>query len=464
MYERDTIAAIATPPGQGGIAIVRISGPQAETIARQVFVFSHSPEDLLSHRFYFGRIIDPVTRSPLDQGLLVCMRSPQSYTGEDVVEIHCHGGSWLSRRVLTVVLDQGARLATPGEFTKRAFLNSRIDLSQAEAVLDLIQARSDQGLILAWEQLSGRLSEACAALRERLIALTAYIEAFIDFPEEDIPERTQTELAHELHTLINDVDSLGATFSQGKVYREGISTVIIGKPNVGKSSLLNLLAGSERAIVTAIPGTTRDVLEETVVVGGVPLVIWDTAGLRHPTDEVERIGVERARAGLREAELVLAVFDGSRPFDKDDETVCAAIADKKVVIPVFNKIDLSPVVNALDLEKRLQAGPLVQLSAKSGRGLENLLERIQQAALGAQSVFVQGQDRRAIVSRVRHRDALSKTVQNLRQASTSVTQGMPLELVAVDLRAALDHLGEITGHVSTEDILDKVFREFCIGK
>ena len=463
MYERDTIAAIATPPGQGGVAIIRVSGSQAETVARQVFVFSHSPDTLLSHRFYFGSIIDPLTRSPLDQGLLVLMRSPQSYTGEDVVEIHCHGGSLLSRRILTAVLNQGARLATPGEFTKRAFLNDRVDLSQAEAVLDLIQAKSDQGLSLAWEQLSGRLSDACASLRERLLALTAYIEAFIDFPEEDIPERSQTELAQELQTLIADVEGLGATFSQGKVHREGIRTAIIGKPNVGKSSLLNLLAGSERAIVTAVPGTTRDVLEETVIIGGVPLVVWDTAGLRHPTDEVERIGVERARAGLREAELVLAVFDASRLFDDEDEAVCRDIADKSV-IPVLNKIDLPLAVNPLELEKHLQAWPLVNLSAKSGLGLENLAERIRQATLRTHSVCVQGQDRGAIVSRVRHRDALTKTAQNLRQASASLKEGVPLDLVAVDLHAALDHIGEITGHVSTEDILDKVFREFCIGK
>jgi tRNA modification GTPase len=240
-------------------------------------------------------------------------------------------------------------------------------------------------------------------------------------------------------------------------------TAIVGKPNVGKSSLLNLLAGSERAIVTAVPGTTRDVLEETVVIGGVPLVMWDTAGLRHPTDEVERIGVERARAGLKEAELVLAIFDASRPFEAEDETVCSEVAGKSV-IPVLNKIDLPLIVNPRDLEQCLQAGPLVYLSAKSGVGLEKLAERIQQATLGTQALGGQGQDQGAIVSRVRHRDALTKTVQNLRQASTSFTAGVPLDLVAVDLHAALDHLGEITGHVSTEDILDKVFREFCIGK
>jgi len=463
VYEHDTIAAIATPPGQGGVAIIRVSGPQAETIARQVFVFAQPSDKLLSHRFYFGRIVDPLNNRPLDQGLLALMLAPHSYTGEDVVEIHCHGGNLLSRRVLTVVLNQGARLAAPGEFTKRAFLNSRIDLSQAEAVLDLIQAKSDQGLSLAWEQFSGRLSDACTALRERLIALTAYVEAFIDFPEEDIPERTQTELAHEMHTLSADMEALAATFSQGKVYREGMRTAIIGKPNVGKSSLLNLLAGSERAIVTAVPGTTRDVLEETIVIGGVPLVVWDTAGLRHTTDEVERIGVERARSGLQEAELVLAVFDASRPLDAEDEIVCSAVAAKKL-IPVLNKIDLSLGVSPADLEERLQAGPLVRLSAKSGIGMENLVERIQQAALGVGSAGRQEQTGGAIVSRVRHRDSLAKAAQNLGQASTGLKEGLPFDLVSVDLRVALDHIGEITGHVSTEDILDRVFREFCIGK
>ena len=463
MYEHDTIAAIATPPGQGGVAIIRVSGPQAETVARKVFLLDQPAERLLSHRFYFGHIVDPSTSRPLDQGLLVLMRAPHSYTGEDVAEIHCHGGTLLSRRILAVVLEQGARLASPGEFTKRAFLNGRIDLSQAEAVLDLIQAKSDQGLSLAWEQLSGRLSNACAALRERLIGLTAYAEAFIDFPEEDLPERVQAELELDIDTLITDGAALGATFSQGKVYREGIRTAIIGKPNVGKSSLLNLLAGTERAIVTAVPGTTRDVLEESIVIGGVPLVVWDTAGLRHTTDEVERVGVERARSGLREAELVLAVFDSSHPLDDEDEAVCVEIADKKV-IPVLNKIDLPVAVNPLDLETRLHAGPAVSLSAKCCTGLENLVERIQQIALGTDSAHGQEQTGGVVVSRVRHRDALVKTEQSLRQASASLKDGMPLDLVAVDLRAALDHLGEITGHVSTEDILDKIFREFCIGK
>ncbi|MBI3303857.1 MAG: tRNA uridine-5-carboxymethylaminomethyl(34) synthesis GTPase MnmE [Deltaproteobacteria bacterium] len=464
MYERDTIAAIATPPGQGGVAIIRVSGPDAETTVRHVFVPVQPHECLLSHHLYLGRIIDPLTGQSLDQGLLTLMRAPRSYTGEDVAEIHCHGGGWLSRRILAAVLSQGARLASPGEFTKRAFLNGRLDLSQAEAILDLIQAQSEPGLHLAWEQLSGRLSETCTTIRERLLGLTAYVEAFIDFPEEDIPKRAQVELEQDTAALTEEIAALGATFTQGKVYREGMRTAIIGKPNVGKSSLLNLLAGTDRAIVTPVPGTTRDVLEETVVVSGVPLVVWDTAGLRSTTtDEVERIGVERARAEVREAELVLAVFDASRPLDAEDELVCAEVAGKKV-IPVLNKVDLPFAVNLVNLATRLHSGPLVHLSAKCGIGLEDLEKRIQETALGTGLTYAQEQIEGVIVSRARHRDALAKAEQSLRQVSAGLQAGLPLDLVVIDLRAALDHIGEIAGHVSTEDILDRVFREFCIGK
>ncbi|MGH7962472.1 MAG: tRNA uridine-5-carboxymethylaminomethyl(34) synthesis GTPase MnmE [Candidatus Binatia bacterium] len=463
MYERDTIAAIATPPGQGGIAIIRVSGPQAETIARRVFILAQPCERLRSHHLYFGRVIDPLSGHPLDQGLLALMRAPRSYTGEDVAEIHCHGGSLLSQRIMAAILSQGARLASPGEFTKRAFLNGRLDLSQAEAVLDLIQAKSEPGLQLAWEQLSGRLSATCVAMRDKLLGLTAYVEAFLDFPEEDIPERAQTEMQGDLATLTTEIAALSATFAQGKVYREGIRTAIIGKPNVGKSSLLNLLAGTERAIVTPVPGTTRDILEETVVVSGVPLVVWDTAGLRHPTDEVERIGVERARAGVREAELVLALFDASRPFDEEDQTVCDEIAGK-TVIAVLNKIDLPCAVHPAELEARLSSGPLVSLSARCGTGLADLQARIQAIVCGPGPMPGQEQTGGVIVVRARHRDALAKAEHSLQQVSASLQAGLPLDIVAVDLHAALDHLGEITGHVSSEDILDRVFREFCIGK
>jgi tRNA modification GTPase len=462
VYEYDTIAAIATPPGQGGVAIVRVSGPLAEASARKIFVLANHKKALVSHHLYVGHIIEPVTGKSIDQGLLTIMRAPHSYTGEHVAEIHCHGGSFLSRRILFALLSQGVRLAQPGEFTKRAFLNGRLDLSQAEAVLDLIQAKSDQGLYLAWEHFSGRFSTVCEMLREKILDLTAYVEAFIDFPEEDIPERTQTELEQTSLALIQEITTLSATFTQGKIYREGIRTAIVGKPNVGKSSLLNLLAGTERAIVTAVPGTTRDILEETVVVAGVPLAMWDTAGLRDTTDEVERIGVDRARAGIRGAELVIAVFDASRPLDEEDQLVCTELTGK-TIIPVLNKSDLPPVITPAGLEACLpHASPPVLLSAISGAGLETLRERIPQVVFGGESSFPQEQ--RVIVSRERHHDALNKAEQSLKQVSKGLQARLPLDLVAVDLRAALDHIGTITGHVTTEDILDRVFREFCIGK
>ena len=464
MYKHDTIAAIATPPGHGGVAIIRISGPHAETIARQTFLLSQPRETLQSHHFYFGHLVDPLTGHCFDQALLVAMRSPQSYTGEDVVEIHCHGGQLLSHRLLEIILRQGARVAEPGEFTKRAFLNNRFDLSQAEAVLDLIHAKSNQGLHLAWEQLSGRLSEVCTALRERQIGITAYIEALIDFPDEDLPERTQQELSGEMNTLATDIAALASTFTQGKVYREGCRTAIVGKPNVGKSSLLNLLLGTERAIVTPVPGTTRDILEETIILQGIPLVIWDTAGLRETSDTVERIGVERTKTGIHAAELVFAVFDASQPLDAEDEVVFLAVQQKRT-IPILNKIDLPLLVSPDDLQRRLNTMPPVLLSTKTGEGVKNLGENVRQALFVREKTLAAREaPQRATVTRARHYDALVKAELSLRQARQNLHEGIPLDLIAVDLRAALDHIGEITGHVNTEDILDRVFRDFCIGK
>ncbi len=464
MYTHDTIAALATPIGHGGVAIIRVSGPQAEAIVRQVFILSRPRETFVSHRFYLGQIIDPLTTIPLDQGLLVLMPAPRSYTGEHVAEIHCHGGVLLSRRILEAVLSQGARLALPGEFTQRAFLNNRLDLSQAEAVLDLIQAKSDRGLQIAWQQLSGRLSEACASFRERLISITAYIEAFLDFPEDDIPEKAQTELLEEMQKFADDIASLSATFRQGKVFREGIRTAIIGKPNVGKSSLLNLLSGTERAIVTPVPGTTRDVLEETVTINGIPLLVWDTAGIRHTVDEVERIGVERALEGLQTAEIVISMFDASQPLDEEDELIFSLIK-KKDTIPILNKVDLPVIVQPQEIALHLNGNLPVVFSTKIATGMSELGERIEKLAFGNDSQ----QDSAspfsgAIVTQVRHRDALLKAEQGLRQAHVSLQNGVPLDLVAVDLHVALDHIGEITGHVSSEDILDRIFRDFCIGK
>jgi len=343
-------------------------------------------------------------------------------------------------------------------------LNGRIDLSQAEAVLDLIQAKSEQGLHLAWEQLSGRLSATYNTLRERLVRLIAYVEAFVDFPEEDIPERTKSELEQELLTLIADTATLASTFAQGKVYRDGVRTVIVGKPNVGKSSLLNLLIGTERAIVTAIPGTTRDVLEETVVINGIPLVLWDTAGLRQASDEVERLGVERTHLSIQEAELALAMLDSSRPFEQEDEIVLTSVLKKPHII-IINKTDLPSVFSPEELRKFFPVTaniPVVFFSAKTGQGQEELSSLISNIIL--QNSSQSEQQNCAIVLKVRHRNELIKTNQSLKNALSGFRSNLPIDLVAVDLHAALEHIGKITGHITSEEILDQIFREFCVGK
>lgn len=483
MYEHDTIAAIATPPGQGGIAVIRVSGADAERIVRQLFLPRPSWEKLHSHHFYLGKILDQPNGQPIDHAGLILMRSPHSYTGEHIAELHLHGGSFLTRRILETILNQGARPAQPGEFTKRAFLNGRLDLIQAEAVLDLIHANNETGLHLAWRDLSGRLSQACSAIRDRLITQTAYLEAFIDFPEDDIPEHNQKELSSAFSSIRIDIEALAATFSQGKVYRDGIMTAIIGKPNVGKSSLLNLLADTERAIVTQVPGTTRDVLEESVLVNEIPLVVRDTAGIRRTTDEIEKIGIERSLSSIEQAEIILALFDLSRPFDADDALICEKIQGKKFVL-VGNKSDLPQKFDVTDLLDRLdteapQRGnvssksykaidtfPLLHMAALYGTGVDDLGDRIQEVALGKQQPGGEGEGpyRGVMITKIRHKVALEKAAESLKGAEQGLAAGLPLDLIAVDLRASLDHIGAITGQVSSEEILDRVFQDFCIGK
>ena len=483
MYEHDTIAALATPPGQGGIAIIRVSGDCAEKTVRQLFLPHTSWDKLHSHHFYLGEILDQPNGQPIDQAGLILMRAPRSYTGEHIAELHLHGGSFLTRRVLETIFNQGVRLAQPGEFTKRAFLNGRLDLIQAEAVLDLIRTNNETGLHLAWEDLSGRLSQACSALRDRLIAQTAYLEAFLDFPEEDIPEQSKQETGQAFASIRREIEALTVTFSQGKVYRDGIRTAIIGKPNVGKSSVLNLLVGTQRAIVTKVPGTTRDVLEETVVVNGIPLVVWDTAGIRQTADEIEQMGIERTLAGIEQAELIVALFDLSQPFDADDALICEKIKGKKCIL-IGNKSDLPQKFDATCLLDNLHiagtkqvASSLQKIAALYGTGMDDLGNRIQEVVLGEETGrgrgerffaptggYSKGLDKSIIITKIRHKVALEHAAKSLLCAEQSLADGLPLELVAVDLRASLDHIGAVTGQVSSEDILDRVFQEFCIGK
>ena len=458
---------MATPPGQGGVAVIRVSGADAESIVRQLFLPRTSWEKLHSHHFYLGKILDQPNGRPIDYAGLILMRAPHSYTGEHIAELHLHGGSFLTRRILETILKQGARLARPGEFTQRAFLNGRLDLIQAEAVRDLIHANNETGLHLAWEDLSGRLSQACSAIRDRLITQTAYLEAFIDFPEDDIPEHSQQELSSAFSSIRSDIEALAATFAQGKVYRDGIRTAIIGKPNVGKSSLLNLLAGTERAIVTKIPGTTRDVLEETVVVNGIPLVIRDTAGIRRATDEIEKIGIERSLSSMEQAEIILALFDLSRPFDADDALICEKMKGKKYVI-VGNKSDLPQKFDRTHLGDKLdtEAPQILPIAALYGTGIDDLGDSIQEVALGKQQSGGEGEGlyKGVMITKMRHKVALEKAAESLKCAEQGLAAGLPLDLIAVDLRASLDHIGAITGQVSSEEILDRVFQDFCIGK
>ncbi len=471
MYEHDTIAAIATPPGQGGIAIIRVSGACAERTVRQLFLPHTSWEKIHSHHFYLGEILDQPNGQPIDQAGLLLMRAPHSYTGEHIAELHLHGGSFLTRLVLETILNQGVRLAQAGEFTKRAFLNGRLDLIQAEAVLDLIHTNNETGLHLAWEDLSGRLSQACSALRDRLITQTAYLEAFIDFPEEDIPEQNQQEIGQTFSSIRREIEALAATFSQGKVYRDGIRTAIIGKPNVGKSSVLNLLVGTERAIVTKVPGTTRDVLEETVILNGLPLVVWDTAGIHQTTDEIEKIGIERTLSGIEQAELILALFDLSQPFDADDALICEKIKGKRFIL-VGNKSDLPQKLDTTCLSDKLNlavGAPLLHIAALYGTGMDDLGDTIQAVVLGEESGehpegYGKDTEKSIIITKIRHKVALEQAAESLQCAERGLAAGLPLDLIAVDLRASLDHIGTITGQVSSEDILDRVFQDFCIGK
>jgi tRNA modification GTPase len=458
VYTADTIAAIATASGPGGVGIVRVSGARAADIGRATFRRSGASDDWQSHRLYHGRVVD-ADGTTLDEGLAVLMRGPRSFTGEDVLELHCHAGAVVLRRVLGRVLVCGARLAEPGEFTRRAFLNGRMDLAQAEAVLDLVRARTTAGATLAAQQLVGRLSDHLAGLRDDLLALKALLEVQIDFADEDVavePDRLRASLA----TGLERIELLVQSFDRGRLVRDGVRVAIIGKPNVGKSSLLNALLGEERAIVTPVAGTTRDAIDETADFDGVPVVLSDTAGLRPvaDADAVERIGMQRTVGRVDSAHVVLAVLDASRAVDAEDYAVFDAAHAVRTVV-VLNKSDLPPVVTAGDLQGRMNGAPVVTVSARTGAGLND----VRRAVLDRVAACPVPDDTPTLTS-VRHVDTLSKAAVSLRLALAGLAERQSPELVAVDVQDAIDHIGEVTGLITTEDVLDRVFREFCIGK
>ena len=451
----DTIAAIATPPGEGGIGIVRVSGSEAFPIAERLFRRQGS-KPLQSHRAYFGAIVDPAADETLDRALLLPFRAPRSYTGEDVIEFHCHGSPYLLRRVLELTWREGARPAEPGEFTLRAFLNGKLDLAQAEAVADLIRARSEAQLRSALALHEGVLSRQVHTLADEVLRLLATVEAHIDFSEE-IGELDPHTLAPAFESLLQRLDSLLQGARAGRILREGARVAIVGQPNVGKSSLLNALLGEERAITTEIPGTTRDTLEESLIVGGVPIVILDTAGLRESADVVEQIGVERARRAAERADLILFVYDLTAPDWEADHALLDTLPTHTPKLLVGNKVDAA----ASERQRCAQSvfPDTVLISALTGAGLETL----QEAILSALELQRIGEETPTLTHQ-RHIQAVAGAKRALESAREALLQGYPPDLIAVDLRTAWLALGAITGETADETLVQRIFRDFCIGK
>ena len=453
----DTIAAISTPVGEGGIGIVRLSGPDALAILRNIFLRGRKQSairKLQPYHLTYGHVVDPETDQTLDEVLVAYMPAPWTYTRQDVVEINCHGGIVPLRRVLELCLRYGARLASPGEFTLRAFLNGRIDLAQAEAVLDIVRAKTAASLRVAVGQLDGRLSHEVHQVRAQMVDVLSWLEASVDFAEDEIPPR---DVAPDLEKVQGRLERLLSTADQGIVYRQGVRTAIIGRPNVGKSSLLNALLRTSRAIVTPIPGTTRDTLEETLNLQGVPLVLVDTAGITADAEDViERLGIERSRAALAQADLALVVVDGSEPLTSADHDI-AALLENKPSLLVINKCDL-PVV--IDVDGFLPNLPRVRISALTGEGLDTLESAIVETVFSGQVLASDA----LLVSNPRHKDILQRAHDHVLAARQTHAQGLPADFVAIDLTAAVNALGEITGETLHEDLLETIFSNFCIGK
>ncbi len=465
----DTIAAISTPLGEGGIGIVRLSGKDTLPIAEKLFSSPKGKrlQESESHTLTYGFIKNPSAGTTIDEVLVSVMKAPNSYTKEDVVEINCHGGTLAVRKVLELVLQHGARLAEPGEFTKRAFLNGRIDLSQAEAVMDLITAKTGEAAKIALEQLSGGLSEKITGLRDRMTSVCAHVEAYIDFPEEEIAPASLDRILGEIQDIRDGLVELSKSFEEGRFFREGLKVAIVGRPNVGKSSLLNALLNRDRAIVTETAGTTRDVIEEYLNIQGLPVRIMDTAGIREAHEMAEKEGVVRSLRAMDDADVVIAVLDGSVPMNAEDKAVLEKVTDKKAIVAI-NKSDLPAAQPYLETALRAYAGDAANISAKTGSGLDSLKDKVLRLAMTRTGKPQPGspfdESPGVIVTNIRHKMAIDSAVDALNRGAGALSTKMPLEIVAVEMRDALDRLGEIVGSVTTEDILNRIFSEFCIGK
>ncbi len=460
MQQEETISAIATAPGAGGIGIIRISGAQAIAVADAVFRAANG-QPLAAQpvrQVIYGHAVTPAGEV-VDECLAIIMRAPHSYTCEDVVELQAHGSSVALRQMLRLTWQAGARQAERGEFTKRSFLNGRLDIAQAQAVMDIIQAPTEQSLRLAEGHLAGHFSQRIQALQDKIMDMTAHIEALIDFPEDGVEDVLTSKLQAQIAAVRADIARLLQTAHTGRILRDGLMTAIVGKPNVGKSSLLNALLREERAIVTDIPGTTRDALEEYAEVGGVPLRIIDTAGIRATADVVEQMGVARAKEYVERAALVLALFDGSRPLDAEDEAILQLLPGKEVIV-LLTKADLPAVTTAAELAKRLPGQTVLTLSTKTSTGLEVLGQTIHEKAWADEQEDAVG----GFVSDERQAETLRQADAQLAAASATLDAGMGLDCASIDLRAGWERLGELTGRTVRDDLLDEIFSRFCIGK
>lgn len=458
--EVDTIAAISTPVGEGGISIIRISGDDALEVAQRIYQ-GKDLSKVASHTINYGHIIDPETHEEVDEVMVSVMKAPRTYTREDVIEINCHGGLLATNRILQLVLSYGARMAEPGEFTKRAFLNGRLDLSQSEAVMDLIRAKTDKSMKVALNQLDGSLSRLIRNLRKDILDVLAQVEVNIDYPEYDAVEEMTTKMLKEKATEIQQrIQALLKTAKQGKVLREGLATAIIGRPNVGKSSLLNTLLHEDKAIVTNVAGTTRDVIEEYVNVNGVPLKLIDTAGIRKTNDQVEKIGVERSKQALDAADLILLLIDSSAPLTTEDQELLAATKDRQRIV-ILNKTDLPTKVDLAKLKQLVGDDSIIETSIVNHAGMDQLGERINQMFFNE---GIESNQNNIMVTNARHIGLLHQANDALTAVLDGINDGMPVDLVQIDMTHCWDLLGEITGDSYQDELLDQLFSQFCLGK
>lgn len=455
----DTIAAVATAYGEGGIGIIRISGEEALPILQEIFEFHGDTDTFTSRRMTYGKIIDKEKNQIIDEVLAVYMKGPKTYTAEDVVEINCHGSMVSLRKTLALVLRKGARLAEPGEFTKRAFLNGRLDLSQAEAVIDMIRAKTDKSFDVAVSQLEGRLSLKVEEIRQKLLDLLVDITVNIDYPDEDIEEMTYEKLEESIVETQDMIEKLLETSSTGRMIREGIKIAIVGKPNVGKSSLMNGLLKETRAIVTDIPGTTRDTIEEVLSIRNIPVYLVDTAGIRETSDKVEKMGIEKSKEAFNQADFILFLLDGSRPLEEEDLQIMEFLKERKSLV-LINKRDLGEAVSIEEISAKLPASQVIEASLLKGQGITEIEDAVEDLVYGGEIV----QKESMMVNNVRHIELLQQAVKSLTDALHMSERREALDFIEVDVKNAYERMGEIIGETVSDDIINEVFARFCLGK